>query len=182
MKKMNLLAFAAVLLLSACDQSATPASAADAQATPAASSAPAPAVTPPSAAAPAPKPAKPKPKPQIAAKKICADCGVISAIREVKIEGAGTGMGAVAGAAAGGAVGNQFGKGQGKTALTVVGVLAGATAGHMAEKEIRSETVKRLTLSMEDGSVRTVDLKELNGLGVGAKVKVSGNTVYPREH
>ena len=162
MKKLNLLTFAAAaLLLAACDQTTSSATAADAQAV--------------AAAAPAPQPARPRP----VVRKICADCGVISSIQQVKIEGEGTGMGAVAGAAAGGYAGNQFGGGNGKIATTAVGVLAGAAAGHYAEKQIRSKQVQRLTIRMDGGNARTVDVAELNGMTIGTKVKVSGNTVYP---
>ncbi len=165
MNKLYALMLLPALLLAACDEPTPAVNAAEAQ----------PAVV----AAPTPAPAAPKPKPVV--RKICADCGVIGSIREVKIEGEGTGMGAVSGAAAGGAVGNQFGGGNGKIGTTAAGVLLGAVAGHYAEKKIREETIYRLTVAMDDGSTRTVDRKELNGIGVGMKVKVSGNSVYLRD-
>ncbi|MEK6806353.1 MAG: glycine zipper 2TM domain-containing protein [Pseudomonadota bacterium] len=172
MNKIYGLMLVPALLLSACDEP-TPAADATEMQFPSV-------VTPaPVAAAPAPVTAKPKPKPVV--RKICADCGVISSIRAVKIEGEGTGMGAVSGAAAGGVVGNQFGKGDGKTVMTAVGVLAGAVGGHYAEKKIREETIYRLTVAMEDGSTRTVDRKELNGIGAGMKVKVAGDSVSLRD-
>lgn len=174
MNKFYALMLVPALLLSACDEPTPAAHATDIQSPPVAT--PGPAAT---APAPAPVTAKPKPKPVV--RKICADCGVISSIREVKIEGEGTGMGAVSGAAAGGVVGNQFGKGDGKTVMTAVGVLAGAVGGHYAEKKIREETIYRLTVAMDDGSSRTVDRKELNGIGVGMKVKVAGDSVSLRD-
>lgn len=119
------------------------------------------------------------PRPVVQKAPVCQDCGTISNIQQVKLEGEGTGMGAVSGAAAGGYAGNQFGGGKGKIGTTAAGVLAGAAAGHYAEKAIRSKTVQRLTVRMDSGSVRTVDVEQLNGMTLGTKVKVAGNTVYP---
>ncbi len=155
MKTLSLLLISSTLVLAGCNEP----SASDARLTPASQS----------------QSAQPRP----VVKKVCSDCGVISNIQQIKTDGEGTGMGAVSGAAAGGYAGNQFGGGKGKIATTAAGVLAGAAAGHYAEKKIRATTVHRLTIRMDDGNVRTVDIADLNGMTLGTKVKVSGNTVYP---
>lgn len=67
--------------------------------------------------------AKPAPAARVAA--TCPDCGVVTAIHEVKQAGEGTGAGAVAGGVLGGVVGHQFGGGRGKDAMTVGGAVAG---------------------------------------------------------
>lgn len=146
---------------------------------------PEPAPTP--APAPAPKP-KPKPRPVAPAPaptpapqpQVCYDCGTISNIAEVRQKGQGSGAGAVAGGVAGGVIGHQFGKGKGKDAATVLGALAGAIGGHMAEQQIRATTTYDVTVTMETGTSRVINVPELNGLTVGEQVRVDGNTILPR--
>ena len=154
MKTLKLLLISSFLVLAGCNEP----SASDARLTPA---------------------SQPAAQPRPVVRKICSDCGVIANIQQVKIQGEGTGMGAVSGAAAGGLAGNQFGGGNGKIGTTAAGVLIGAAAGHYAEKQIRSRTVQRLTIRMDNGNMRTIDVEQLNGMTIGTKVKVAGNTVYP---
>ncbi len=60
---------------------------------------------------------------------VCTNCGTVESVRQVELEGQGTGLGAVGGAVVGGLLGNQFGSGSGKTAMTVVGAVGGGSAG-----------------------------------------------------
>lgn len=131
---------------------------------------------------PAPKPAtqyrpQPTPVPTVA---ICYECGTVVAITEVKQAGSGSGAGAVAGAVAGGVAGHQFGKGKGKDAATAAGAILGAIAGNQVEKQVRATMTYDVTVSMEDGTSRVVNVADASGVGVGAKVRVEGQNLYLR--
>ncbi len=111
----------------------------------------------------------------------CADCGKVTAITPVKQSGDATGMGAVAGAVAGAIIGHQFGSGRGNSAATAGGAVAGGAGGYMAEKAIRSKTVYKVTVAMDNGGTREVTLGTNEGLFVGAKVRVVGNDIELRD-
>ena len=108
---------------------------------------------------------------------VCSDCGTVNNIEEVRVKGSASGTGAVAGAIIGGVVGHQFGGGKGKDVATVAGAAGGAYAGHEAEKRYNASTRYRVTVTMETGGTRTVETQNLNGAGVGSKVKVSGSSI-----
>lgn len=113
-----------------------------------------------------------------AAAPACNDCGVVVAVREVKQPGQATGVGAVAGGVVGGVVGNQFGGGRGKDAMTAIGVVGGAIAGHEIEKQSRAQTVYHVEVKMEDGSTRS--FTQPAPLAVGAKVRIDGRQLVLR--
>jgi outer membrane lipoprotein SlyB len=110
-----------------------------------------------------------------AAAPICTNCGTVESVRQVELEGKGTGLGAVAGGVAGGLLGNQFGSGSGKTAMTVLGAVGGGLAGNQVEKKARSETAYRVSVRMQDGSVGT--FQQSQSFAVGTKVVVDGQTL-----
>ena len=110
-----------------------------------------------------------------AAAPICTNCGTVESVRQVELEGQGTGLGAVAGGVAGGLLGNQFGSGNGKTAMTVLGAVGGGLAGNQVEKKARSETVYRVSVRMQDGSVGT--FQQSQSFAVGTKVVVDGKSL-----
>ena len=110
-----------------------------------------------------------------AAAPICTNCGTVESVRQVELEGQGTGLGAVAGGVAGGLLGNQFGSGNGKTAMTVIGAVGGGLAGNQVEKKARSETVYRVSVRMQDGSVGT--FQQSQSFAVGTKVVVDGKSL-----
>lgn len=112
-----------------------------------------------------------------AAAPACANCGTVSAIREVEKKGEGTGLGAIGGAVVGGVIGNQFGGGSGKKILTVAGAAGGAYAGHQVEKNARSTKVWNVTVRMDDGTDRTVALGSAPALAVGDRVRVEGQNI-----
>lgn len=118
------------------------------------------------AAAPAP----------VAARK-CIDCGTVSAIDTLTVKGDGSGAGAVMGAVIGGVIGHQFGGGSGKDVATAAGAIGGAVAGHQVERNVRGDEYYRVTIAMEGGGVRTIDVAMLNGVGVGSKVRVVGQNI-----
>jgi len=127
----------------------------------------------------APAPA-PKTETNTASTPECADCGTVSAIREVEKKGEGTGLGAIGGAVIGGVIGNQFGGGSGKKILTVAGAAGGAYAGHQVEKSARSTKVWEVTVRMDDGRNRTIALASAPALAVGERVRVEGNNIIKR--
>lgn len=110
-----------------------------------------------------------------AAAPICTNCGTVESVRQVELEGQGTGLGAVAGGVAGGLLGNQFGSGKGKTAMTVLGAVGGGLAGNQVEKKARSETAYRVSVRMQDGSVGT--FQQSQSFAVGTKVVVEGKSL-----
>lgn len=110
----------------------------------------------------------------------CAQCGVVESIQAVEVKGKGTGVGAVAGGVAGALVGSQFGHGAGRTALGVLGAAGGAYAGHEIEKNVRKSTSWRVSVHMDDGSVRTVSQSAQPAFAVGEKVKVINGALAAR--
>ena len=106
---------------------------------------------------------------------ICATCGTVQSVQEVKEKGQGTGIGAIGGAVVGGLLGNQVGGGNGKKVMTVVGAVGGGLAGHEAEKHVRATTAYDVQVRMEDGSVRT--FRRTEPLNPGTRVFVEGNNL-----
>ncbi|MDZ7937556.1 MAG: glycine zipper 2TM domain-containing protein [Rhodoferax sp.] len=116
------------------------------------------------------------PSTQVAAAPLmCAQCGRVEAVTPFQREAKASGVGAVAGAVLGGLVGNQFGGGDGKTVATIAGALGGGWAGNTVEKKMKSETVYRVDVRMENGSLRT--LEQTQPVAVGSRVTVDGTTL-----
>jgi len=107
----------------------------------------------------------------------CTDCGVVESIRAVESKGRGSGLGAVAGGVVGGLLGNQIGGGGGRTAMTVVGVGAGAYAGHEIEKNVNKSVSYQVRVRMYDGTHRTFYERAQPALAVGQKVRVTNGGV-----
>lgn len=95
------------------------------------------------------------PAPPPAATNLCRDCGTVESVREIAAQGEGSGLGAIAGGVLGGLLGNQTGGGNGKKAMTVLGALGGAYAGHQVEKRVRTETQYEVTVRFDDGTTRS---------------------------
>jgi len=132
----------------------------------------------PAAAPYAPPPAAiEQPVPAVAQKSICADCGTVTSVREVKTPGEGSGVGVIAGGVVGGVIGNQFGRGNGKDASRILGAIGGAVAGHQIEKEARATTRYEVTVRMEDGSVRTLTRTSDPGVKAGDRIRVDGDQI-----
>ena len=124
-----------------------------------------------------PRAASPASQPRAAAAP-CIACGVIEAIRTVEVQGKTSGVGAVAGGIAGGVLGNQFGHGTGKTLMTVGGAAGGAFAGDAVEGHMKKHTAWRVTVRLEDGSVRTLQQSAQPPFAIGDRVRiVDGNTI-----
>ena len=110
----------------------------------------------------------------------CANCGMIESIRLAEVKGQASGVGAVAGGVAGGLIGNQIGHGTGRTVATIAGAAGGAYAGHTIEKNVKKQTVYRVTLRMDDGSLRTVSQREAPAHAVGDRVRLSNGRITER--
>jgi outer membrane lipoprotein SlyB len=102
----------------------------------------------------------------------CHSCGMIESIKLSEQEGDGSGLGVVAGGVAGGLLGNQVGKGKGNTLMTILGVGGGAFAGNEIEKKVKTTSVYKVKVHMEDGSYRTLSQTEQPDHAVGDHVKV----------
>jgi outer membrane lipoprotein SlyB len=122
-------------------------------------------------------PAKPAPKRGIFSAP-CPNCGVIDAIQPVEVKGKTSGLGAVAGGVAGGLLGNQIGRGTTRSVLTVGGAAGGAFAGDTIEGQMKKHTSWRVTVRLEDGSVRTLSQVTQPQFAVGDRVRiVNGSSI-----
>jgi outer membrane lipoprotein SlyB len=106
---------------------------------------------------------------------VCTDCGIVTAVREVKTPGQAQGLGAVAGGVLGGVIGNQIGNGRGRDAARVVGILGGAVAGHQIEKQARRNVRYEIDVRMDDGTLRTVTQPQAPALQPGQPVHLDGD-------
>lgn len=122
--------------------------------------------------APAPYPA---PAPVVV--QVCAVCGSIESVTPVQrsTKPAGVGLGTIAGGVLGGVLGNQVGQGNGRTLATIVGAVGGGFAGNAIENNVRKETVYQVSVRMEDGSRRTLEVAQAPS--VGSKVTVEGSSI-----
>jgi len=102
----------------------------------------------------------------------CVGCGVIEAIRTVELRGTASGIGAVTGGVTGAVLGNTMGRGRGNTAMTLLGAAGGALADNEIEKSMKKRYAYRVTVRMDDGSIRTLSQSTPPAFAVGDKVKV----------
>lgn len=115
-----------------------------------------------------------------AVRSSCAGCGVVDAVRTVEVRSEGSGVGMVAGGITGGVLGNQFGGGSGRAIATVAGAAGGAYVGNEIERGMKKRTVYRVSVRMDDGSIRTLTQSTSPGFGVGEKVRIVDGQVVAR--
>lgn len=118
--------------------------------------------------------------PRVAAARICADCGTVTAVNPVEKQGEGSGLGAVAGGVVGGVLGNQVGDGSGRRIATVAGAAGGAYAGHQIEKHVKTTRHWNVVVRMEDGTTRVVPFESEPGYRAGDKVKIADGRLVAR--
>lgn len=106
------------------------------------------------------------------AQAVCNECGTVTDIKAVKIEGDASGVGAVAGGVVGGVLGHQVGGGRGKDLATIGGVAGGAYVGHQMEKKSKAKTQYHIIVEMEDRSSRTFKYSSPTSYKVGDRVVV----------
>lgn len=107
----------------------------------------------------------------------CVNCGLVDSIRTLQVDGKASGLGAVTGGVTGAVLGNQIGNGHGRDALTVLGGVGGAFAGHTIEKKVNRYTVYRVTVRMDDGSFRTLSQSHEPAVAIGSRVRVSNGAL-----
>ncbi|MDP1673214.1 MAG: glycine zipper 2TM domain-containing protein [Burkholderiales bacterium] len=123
-----------------------------------------------------PSSAQTRPEPAKAA-AVCNNCGVVTSVNAIKLQGEGSGLGAVAGGVVGGLLGNQVGGGSGKKIATVAGAAGGAYAGHQTEKHLKSTMRYDVTVKMDDGSTQTFSYDSQPAFQAGSKVRVVNGTL-----
>lgn len=104
---------------------------------------------------------------------LCAQCGVVSAVKTETRKGKASGVGAVGGAVAGGVVGNKAT--DGGTVGTVGGAAIGGLLGNELEKQIKKHKVWVTTVTMKDGSTQKFEAEKDPGFKVGAVVEVGAD-------
>lgn len=111
--------------------------------------------------------------------------GRVINIETVRVQdGSGIGAGgAIAGGVIGGVLGNQVGGGSGRTLATIAGVVGGALAGNAVQNSVGGGSVRdiyRVTVQLQDGSMRALDYQQPPQLSIGEYVRVEGNQIYRR--
>lgn len=110
----------------------------------------------------------------------CPDCGVIEGVRQLVLDGQGTGLGAVAGGVLGGALGSNLGKGNGRTLATIAAAIGGGMLGNQIEKSRHQTVGYHVSLRMENGSTRSVEMNSVPPWRIGDAVRlVNGAIVSP---
>lgn len=116
----------------------------------------------------------------------CPGCGVVASMEQVQVpvqDHSNHIVGTVAGGVVGGVVGNRFGGGGGKAALTVLGAVGGALAGHEIERNIKGQqTVTRyqLVARTNDGRMHTFRSDTPFQYSPGQPIRVENNQLLPR--
>ncbi len=109
---------------------------------------------------------------------VCTDCGTISTITPVQLEGSPSYIGTIAGGVAGAAVGSQIGSGTGNTIATIAGTLGGAFLGREIEQRVTTNTYYKVQVGMDAGGSRSVTVPSAQQISVGTRVRVqNGNIV-----
>ena len=115
------------------------------------------------------------PAPAIVA-PVCSNCGAVESVtpfeRTTKADG--PGVGAVAGGVAGAVLGSQVGQGNGRTAAAILGAIGGGFAGNAIEKNMKKETVYRVSVRMDDGSRRAIEVVQAPPVGGKVSVETTG--------
>ena len=100
--------------------------------------------------------------------------GRISSIEPIRQQQSGT-TGGVVGGVVGAVIGNQIGSGTGRAAATVAGGVGGALLGNRIQRTNSENIVGyKVHVQMDNGSHRSFQREQLNGLDVGTRVRVDG--------
>lgn len=128
---------------------------------------------------PPPPPNQPPPRFE-PPKPICNDCGVIESVREVEIKNEAIGSGTAIGGIAGAILGNQAGRGHGRDAMTVLGAIGGAVAGHEIEKNRNKTKRYEIAIGLEDGSTRLITQDNPPIWRTGDRIRLVDGVIKPR--
>lgn len=108
----------------------------------------------------------------------CTNCGTVTAIEPAGDEGLSPTAGTVIGAVVGGLVGSQVGSGSGQDVATGAGAVGGAMAGSEIAEGGEAGGYYQVTVDMDAGGERVVNVVHPRGLTVGTQVKVVGNDLH----
>lgn len=111
----------------------------------------------------------------------CKSCGEVTAVREVEVNGKGSGVGVGVGAVVGGILGNKVGGGTGRALATVGGAVAGGYAGNEIEKRVNKDTQFEVVVRMQSGKTRVFRFDEKPHWEAGDLVKVVSGTLVERD-
>lgn len=112
--------------------------------------------------------------------RACQDCGVVEDVRQIVKDGPSTGLGAIAGGVLGGALGSNLGKGHGRTLASVAAAIGGGMIGNQIEKSQHQTISYQVSLRMEDGTTRLIDVRSVPTWRIGDTVRlVNGVIVSP---
>ena len=108
-----------------------------------------------------------------------AEYGQVRSIGVIPMASRTSGGGAVLGAVIGAVIGHQIGSGSGRDVATGVGAVGGALAGNEIERQRRgNDEVYRISVRLDNGSVRDFDYERIDDLRVGDRVKVEGGVLH----
>jgi outer membrane lipoprotein SlyB len=108
----------------------------------------------------------------------CGHCGAVTGVSQVMVKSDHPNvLGSIAGGVLGGLLGHQVGGGRGRDLAAVAGALGGAYAGNRVESNMNKKVVYRVSVRMDNGTVRSFDYAEDPGLHTGTRVKVDGNAL-----
>ena len=106
---------------------------------------------------------------------VCNNCGTIASVNAVQIHSQqNSPVGMIAGGIVGGLLGNQVGGGDGRKLATVAGAIGGGFAGNEIAKRVDSQTVYDVQVRMDDGQVRTLQLKVAPPVGQRVQIGADG--------
>ena len=105
------------------------------------------------------------------------DYGYVRSIESVQSDRT-SGGGAIVGGVLGAVIGHQFGGGTGRDLSTAAGAVGGAIVGNEVERNrAAGNMIYRITVRMDNGDMRTLDVASTNGLRTGERVRVEGNHI-----
>ncbi|MEO8249593.1 MAG: glycine zipper 2TM domain-containing protein [Burkholderiales bacterium] len=109
-----------------------------------------------------------------------AQWGQVTNVEVIRGERSSGTVGTVAGGVVGGLAGSQVGGGTGKIAAAVVGAVGGALIGRAIEQNTRQPDADhyRVTVRLENNTVRNFDYAEPPNVRMGERVRVDGNQLY----
>ena len=108
-----------------------------------------------------------------------AEYGQVRSIGVIPMASRTSGGGAVLGAVIGAVIGHQIGSGSGRDVATGVGAVGGALAGNEIERQRRgNDEVYRISVRLDNGSLREFDYERIDDLRVGDRVKVEGGVLH----
>lgn len=119
---------------------------------------------------PIPSPAQTPPQ-----QPVCTTCGTVIAVTAQQVQSQQNNpVGIIAGGIVGGLLGNQIGGGDGRKLATVAGAIGGGLAGNEIAKRVDTQTIYNVQVRLDDGQVRTLQLKVAPPVGQRVQIGADG--------